>query len=41
MAHPAVAKRRIGKPDPVIGEIVKTFFTLKPGYDGGDNYGLN
>lgn len=33
MEHPAVAEAGvIGKPDPVIGEIVKAFVTLKPGY---------
>jgi acetyl-CoA synthetase len=33
MEHPAVAEAGvIGKPDPVIGEIVKAFVTLKPGH---------
>jgi len=33
MEHPAVAEAGvIGKPDPVAGEIVKAFVTLKPGY---------
>ena len=32
MEHPAVAEAGvIGKPDPVIGEVVKAFVTLKPG----------
>ena len=32
MAHPAVSEAAvIGKPDPVIGSIVKAFLTLKPG----------
>ncbi len=34
MEHPAVAEAGvIGKPDPVAGEIVKAFVTLKPGYE--------
>ncbi|MFO7664090.1 MAG: acetate--CoA ligase [Chloroflexota bacterium] len=34
MEHPAVAEAGvIGVPDPVIGELVKAFVTLKPGYD--------
>ena len=33
LAHPAVAEAgAIGKPDPVAGEIVKAFVTLKPGH---------
>ena len=33
MEHPAVAEAGvIGKPDPVVGEIVKAFVALKPGY---------
>lgn len=33
MEHPAVAEAAvIGKPDPVIGEIVKAFIVLKPGH---------
>ena len=33
LEHPAVAHAGvIGKPDPVAGEIVKAFVTLKPGY---------
>jgi acetyl-CoA synthetase len=32
MAHPAVSEAGvIGKPDPVVGDIVKAFVTLKPG----------
>jgi len=34
MEHPAVAEAGvIGKPDPVIGEVVKAFVSLKRGYD--------
>jgi acetyl-CoA synthetase len=34
MEHPAVAEAGvIGKPDPLAGEIVKAFITLKPGYE--------
>ena len=34
MEHPAVAEAGvIGKPDPVAGEIVKAFVSLKPGYE--------
>jgi acetyl-CoA synthetase len=34
MEHPAVAEAGvIGKPDPIIGEIVKAFVTLKPGFE--------
>ncbi|MFD8705113.1 acetate--CoA ligase [Kitasatospora sp. NPDC059648] len=37
MEHPAVAEAGvIGRPDPVAGEIVKAFVSLKPGYDPGD-----
>jgi acetyl-CoA synthetase len=37
MAHPAVSEAGvIGKPDPVIGEVVKAFVTLKPGFEGTD-----
>ena len=33
MEHPAVAEAGvIGKPDPVVGEVVKAFVSLKPGY---------
>ncbi|HEX9039826.1 MAG TPA: acetate--CoA ligase [Trebonia sp.] len=41
MEHPAVAAAGvIGKPDPVAGEIVKAFVTLKPGYQPGDELRL-
>jgi acetyl-CoA synthetase len=34
MGHPAVSEVGvIGKPDPLIGELVKAFVALKPGYD--------
>ena len=34
MEHPAVAEAGvIGKPDPVVGEIVKAFVSLKPGFE--------
>lgn len=34
MEHPAVAEAAvIGKPDPTIGELVKAFVALKPGYE--------
>ena len=37
MEHPAVAEAAvIGKPDPVVGETVKAFVTLKPGFDASD-----
>jgi acetyl-CoA synthetase len=37
MEHPAVAEAGvIGKPDPVAGEIVKAFVTLKTGYEPTD-----
>jgi acyl-coenzyme A synthetase/AMP-(fatty) acid ligase len=33
MEHPAVAEAGvIGKPDPIVGEVVKAFVVLKPGY---------
>ncbi|WP_395298777.1 acetate--CoA ligase [Kitasatospora hibisci] len=36
MEHPAVAEAGvIGRPDPVAGEIVKAFVSLKPGHDPG------
>ncbi len=36
MEHPAVAEAGvIGKPDPIVGEIVKAFVALKPGYKAG------
>ena len=34
--HPAVAEAGvIGKPDPIVGEIVKAFVALKPGFSAG------
>jgi len=37
MEHPAVAEAGvIGKPDPVAGNIVKAFISLKPGYVAGE-----
>jgi acetyl-CoA synthetase len=37
MEHPAVAEAGvIGKPDPMIGEVVKAFVSLKPGHEPGD-----
>ncbi|MFA7426054.1 MAG: acetate--CoA ligase, partial [Desulfosarcinaceae bacterium] len=37
MAHPAVAEAGvIGKPDPLIGELVKAFVSLKPGFAPDD-----
>jgi acetyl-CoA synthetase len=41
MAHPSVSEAGvIGKPDPVVGEIVKAFVTLKPGVEAGDTLRL-
>ena len=41
MEHPAVAEAGvIGKPDRLIGEIVKAFVSLKPGYPPSDNLRL-
>jgi len=41
MSHPAVSEAGvIGKPDPVIGEIVKAFVTLKSGFVGNDDLRL-
>ncbi|WP_028323376.1 acetate--CoA ligase [Desulfatirhabdium butyrativorans] len=41
MAHPAVAEAGvIGKPDPLIGEMVKAFVTLKSGIDPSDDLRL-
>jgi acetyl-CoA synthetase len=37
MEHPAVAEAGvIGKPDAVIGEVVKAFVSLRPGYSAGE-----
>jgi acetyl-CoA synthetase len=37
MEHPAVAEAGvIGKPDPVVGEIIKAFVALKPGYSASE-----
>ncbi|MDE2201519.1 MAG: acetate--CoA ligase [Burkholderiaceae bacterium] len=37
MEHPAVAEAGvIGKPDPVVGEVVKAFVSLNPGFTPGD-----
>jgi acetyl-CoA synthetase len=41
MEHPAVAEAGvIGKPDPVIGELVKAFISLKPGIQPDDKLRL-
>ncbi|MCJ8501129.1 acetate--CoA ligase [Desulfatitalea alkaliphila] len=41
MEHPAVAEAGvIGKPDPLIGEMVKAFVALKPGFAPGDDLRL-
>jgi acetyl-CoA synthetase len=41
MEHPAVAEAGvIGKPNPVIGELVKAFVSLKPGYKASDKLRL-
>jgi acetyl-CoA synthetase len=41
MSHPAVSEAGvIGKPDPVVGEVVKAFVTLKPGCEDGDELRL-
>jgi acetyl-CoA synthetase len=38
MEHPAVAEAGvIGKPDPVAGEVVKAFVSLKPGYSASED----
>ena len=38
MAHPAVAEAGvIGKPDPIVGEMVKAFVALKPGFEPGED----
>ncbi|MDD2883051.1 MAG: acetate--CoA ligase [Rhodoferax sp.] len=37
MEHPAVAEAGvIGKPDPMVGEVVKAFVSLKAGYEAGE-----
>lgn len=42
MAHPAVAEAAvIGKPEPLIGEMVKAFIVLKPGNDVTENLKLD
>ena len=41
MEHPAVAEAGvIGKPDPLIGELVKAFVTLKPGHASSEDLKL-
>jgi len=38
MEHPAVAEAGvIGKPDPLIGELVKAFVALKPGFEPSED----
>ncbi len=42
MEHPAVAEAGvIGKPDPLIGELVKAFVALKSGYQASDELRLD
>jgi acetyl-CoA synthetase len=37
MEHPAVAEAGvIGKPDPIVGEVVKAFVALRAGYEAGE-----
>ena len=39
LEHPAVAEAGVvGLPDPVVGETVKAFVTLRPGYDESDEH---
>jgi acetyl-CoA synthetase len=41
MEHPAVAEAGvIGKPEPVIGELVKAFVSLKPGWEPSEELQL-
>ncbi len=41
LEHPAVAEAGvIGKPDPIIGEVVKAFVALKPGFEASDELRL-
>jgi acetyl-CoA synthetase len=41
MEHPSVLESGvIGKPDPVAGEIVKAFVTLKPGFEESEDLRL-
>ncbi|MCL6608894.1 MAG: acetate--CoA ligase [Geminicoccaceae bacterium] len=38
MEHPAVAEAAvIGKPDPIVGEVVKAFVALKPGFEPSED----
>ena len=42
MEHPAVAEAGvIGKPDPVAGEVVKAFVSLRPGYEPSEDLRLD
>jgi len=42
MEHPAVAEAGvIGKPDPIIGELVKAFVSLKPGFSPSEELRLD
>jgi acetyl-CoA synthetase len=41
LEHPAVAEAGvIGRPDPVIGEVVKAFIALKPGFEPTEELSL-